>query len=503
METIAEDTGSGLLLPDDADFHLRDPNFSNHLVKSLQTLRECEHFCDVKLVAGTRSIHAHRAVLAAASPYFRALLGPNMAEGYMQNIEIQDIDPYALAAIVNYIYSSELTVKGCKVEQILKTADFLDLQTLCLACCQFLCKHLNSENCLDMYFIADHYGCDELRDRSLHLLSDCLRSDPNQSLELYDMAYRTGHHELQRKALETVPLLLKSNPDACVPLYKKGPEHPEMMALALEYLPCYLEAHIEDYLELYHGAISQHQDELRDKILEYLPMYLASDPNQCIPLYLEACQDGQSDLQAKTMEFMLTEFWRITQTDSFMLLPPDVFLNILKNEKLSFVPPGVIPTPGNQELGLLKIILDFIHHKPDDCKQYLHQYLKFMKLPTLPKSALCDMMQDPMIPSDCIDILNAAQARKQVMADSTKKRMPKTVQRQSTGLSHSLSLLTLNHLNHGKNTTCTMVAKVIRDLGCVSRCLKYFLETGLLFYVLSSSSSRRSSSYSSSGSNSN
>ncbi len=46
---------------------------AEEILASLAELREEEMFCDVKLNAEQRSIPAHKNVLAAASPYFRAM----------------------------------------------------------------------------------------------------------------------------------------------------------------------------------------------------------------------------------------------------------------------------------------------------------------------------------------------------------------------------------------------------------------------------------------------
>ena len=45
----------------------------NEILSSLKSMRNHEDLCDVHLVIGSTRIVAHKAVLAASSPYFRAM----------------------------------------------------------------------------------------------------------------------------------------------------------------------------------------------------------------------------------------------------------------------------------------------------------------------------------------------------------------------------------------------------------------------------------------------
>ena len=49
------------------------------LVKRIDILRRNQSFCDVKVVVKDKELTAHKAVLAAASPFFLALLTSGMS----------------------------------------------------------------------------------------------------------------------------------------------------------------------------------------------------------------------------------------------------------------------------------------------------------------------------------------------------------------------------------------------------------------------------------------
>ena len=66
--------------------------------------------CDVVLVADSIEVPAHRAVLAACSPYFYAMFTANLSESKAERIVLQEIDGKALAMLVEFVYTAEIHV---------------------------------------------------------------------------------------------------------------------------------------------------------------------------------------------------------------------------------------------------------------------------------------------------------------------------------------------------------------------------------------------------------
>ena len=56
-----------------AQYDFTDVAHSKDLVNALRFLRQDEDLCDVVLRVGSTSISAHKVVLAASSPYFKAM----------------------------------------------------------------------------------------------------------------------------------------------------------------------------------------------------------------------------------------------------------------------------------------------------------------------------------------------------------------------------------------------------------------------------------------------
>lgn len=79
--------------------------FPSSLLKSLSSLWQEECFCDVRLAVGQREFPAHRLVLAAASPYFRAMFMSGLTEGKRENITLHDLSPATFEQLIKFIYS--------------------------------------------------------------------------------------------------------------------------------------------------------------------------------------------------------------------------------------------------------------------------------------------------------------------------------------------------------------------------------------------------------------
>ncbi|XP_008189513.2 kelch-like protein 18, partial [Acyrthosiphon pisum] len=76
----------------------------------LQTLREDEVFCDIKLETDDHKITiAHKVVLASASPYFYAMF-TNFSEKNHYLVVMREIDSTALQLLVNFIYLEHIVV---------------------------------------------------------------------------------------------------------------------------------------------------------------------------------------------------------------------------------------------------------------------------------------------------------------------------------------------------------------------------------------------------------
>ncbi|XP_066295552.1 kelch-like protein 20 isoform X1 [Branchiostoma lanceolatum] len=131
-------------------------------LEAINSLRKRRELCDVVLIVGDRRIYAHRVILAACSPYFHAMFTGELAESRQTEVIIRDIDERAMELLIDFAYTSQITVEESNVQTLLPAACLLQLQEIQEVCCEFLKRQLDPSNCLGIRAFADTHACREL-----------------------------------------------------------------------------------------------------------------------------------------------------------------------------------------------------------------------------------------------------------------------------------------------------------------------------------------------------
>ncbi|CAL4067436.1 unnamed protein product, partial [Meganyctiphanes norvegica] len=100
-----------------------------HCSTVLDQLLRDETFTDVTLTAEGQSIRAHRVVLCLASAYFRQVLSHD--QNVHSVVILRDIKFAELKSIIHFIYTGEATVDATELESFMKTAEILEISSLC------------------------------------------------------------------------------------------------------------------------------------------------------------------------------------------------------------------------------------------------------------------------------------------------------------------------------------------------------------------------------------
>lgn len=165
--------------------------------EQMHALRTQGHFCDITLAVHGREIKAHKIVLASSSSYFRSMLLSGMVESRKDYIEIKDVDPDALEALVNFVYTSRLTITTENVESMMTAAAMLVFNTAFEACADFLISQLHPSNCLGIRQFAENLNCTRLVGKSsqffLHHFLDVIKME-EQYLALDAEVFRNLLH---------------------------------------------------------------------------------------------------------------------------------------------------------------------------------------------------------------------------------------------------------------------------------------------------------------------
>jgi influenza virus NS1A-binding protein len=141
---------------DESEFQLEftDDIHKAQLLAALNTMRKNRHFCDVILHVGSTEIHAHRAVLASASPYLSEHFANDQAQNRLENVVTFKLnggfDKNALQILVDYAYTAKLDVQYNQVKAVFLAANHLKMDRVTRICAQHLIKHLSVENCIEV-----------------------------------------------------------------------------------------------------------------------------------------------------------------------------------------------------------------------------------------------------------------------------------------------------------------------------------------------------------------
>ncbi|KAF4517544.1 hypothetical protein B566_EDAN005108 [Ephemera danica] len=124
----------------------------------MQMMRSHHMLTDVILEVGTELFHAHKVVLAAASPYFKAMFTGGLRECEMRRVKLQGVCPTAMARLIYFMYTGEIRVSEVTVCQLLPAATMFQITNVIDACCVFLERQLDPSNAIGIANYAQQHG---------------------------------------------------------------------------------------------------------------------------------------------------------------------------------------------------------------------------------------------------------------------------------------------------------------------------------------------------------
>ncbi|CAH2223998.1 kelch repeat and BTB domain-containing 7 [Pelobates cultripes] len=166
---------------------LEDPAHAAALLAQLKAFYDARLLCDVtiRVLGGGggpaepggggpdsgRSFNCNRNVLSAACPYFKSMFTGGLYESKQQQVTLHDMDPEAMALIIDYCYTGRVTVTESNVQRLYAAADMLQLEYVRQACAGYLARRLDLHNCASILRFADAFDHPELRSRSLAFMA--------------------------------------------------------------------------------------------------------------------------------------------------------------------------------------------------------------------------------------------------------------------------------------------------------------------------------------------
>ena len=141
------------------------------LVDELGKLWENSRFTDCCLVVAGQEFQAHKAILAARSPVFRAMFKDDTEENKKNRIEIHDLEPQVFKMMMDFIYTGKAPHLHSKADAVLAAADKYGLAHLKVICERILCRDLSVENAAHTLIVADRHSAVHLKTQALDFIT--------------------------------------------------------------------------------------------------------------------------------------------------------------------------------------------------------------------------------------------------------------------------------------------------------------------------------------------
>lgn len=147
------------------------------LVQHLGNLLSTGDVADVVFEVGGETLRAHRSILAARSPVFKAELFSPMKEGTATCVWINDMEPGVFRALLDFIYTDvfpENVEEGdttmVMAQHLLVAADRYGMDRLKLMCEDKLCGYIDIGTAGTILALAEQHGCRGLKKKCLDFL---------------------------------------------------------------------------------------------------------------------------------------------------------------------------------------------------------------------------------------------------------------------------------------------------------------------------------------------
>uniref|UniRef100_A0A6Q2Y2X1 BTB domain-containing protein n=1 Tax=Esox lucius TaxID=8010 RepID=A0A6Q2Y2X1_ESOLU len=132
------------------------------LQDGLCDLLENEKFVDCVLKIQDKEFPCHRLVLAASSPFFKAMFLSNLEEGGKREIILKDVEPGIMGMILRYIYTSDINLTEQNVQDIFMVANMYQIPSIFSVCVTYLQEKLVLGNCLAIFRLGILLDCPRL-----------------------------------------------------------------------------------------------------------------------------------------------------------------------------------------------------------------------------------------------------------------------------------------------------------------------------------------------------
>lgn len=132
------------------------------LQDGLCDLLENDKFVDCVLKIQDKEFPCHRLVLAASSPFFKAMFLSELEESKNREIVLKDVEPSVMGMILRYLYTSDINLTEQNVQDIFMVANMYQIPSIFSVCVSYLQEKMVLGNCLAIFRLGLLLDCPRL-----------------------------------------------------------------------------------------------------------------------------------------------------------------------------------------------------------------------------------------------------------------------------------------------------------------------------------------------------
>ncbi|KAG8192308.1 hypothetical protein JTE90_002129 [Oedothorax gibbosus] len=154
------------LTQDSNTIHSSKSDFKNpdSLMDDFQHLYASQMFADFTIKVGDEEFKCHKIILCARSSVFHTMLTTDMKENLTNCLEITDFDPSIVKTMIHYIYCGQVQDLTPEISiQLYFIADKYNLQDLKDICVEYILGNINMDNICDVLTLLELHDEPQLK----------------------------------------------------------------------------------------------------------------------------------------------------------------------------------------------------------------------------------------------------------------------------------------------------------------------------------------------------
>ena len=136
------------------DLWFENDSHRSSVLESMKYMFDNRLLVDVTICVNDRRFYCHRNVLAATSPYFRAMFTTSLLESHQNEIHIHEVDIESVVLVIDYAYTGSVRITKYNAQNLLVAASIFQITPIFEACARFMETQLEVANCVGIHYFA-------------------------------------------------------------------------------------------------------------------------------------------------------------------------------------------------------------------------------------------------------------------------------------------------------------------------------------------------------------